>query len=101
MKTNRDGVIDWCQLRMPLADDDVSTAHLVVNDEDLLLLASVPRSHSSAAAADTEAETEAELDSGYSKSNSPTHSAALGSVRCVFNQHMYSMCTRACLIILD
>lgn len=76
-------MIDWSGLTMPLATDagDHSTvaevAHLVVNDEDILL-ASVDGS----APGKRRNSSSDEVDSGYSKSSTPTDSVpTTGSVR--------------------
>ncbi|XP_032790351.2 rab11 family-interacting protein 4 isoform X2 [Daphnia magna] len=75
-------LIDWSELTMPLATDagDHSTAaeaaHLIVNDEDILLT-----SVDGSVAGKRRNSSSDEVDSGYSKSSSPTDSApTAGSV---------------------
>lgn len=72
---------------MPLVTGDghstsAQAAHLVVNDEDILLASSVDGSV--VAAGKRRNSSSDEVDSGYSKSSSPTDSApTTGSVRFV------------------
>ncbi len=61
---------------MPQVDEVNNDIHLVVNDEDVHLLASANKRRNSFESSETE------VDSGFSKSNSPTDSnAPQGSVR--------------------
>nr|CAH0101919.1 unnamed protein product [Daphnia galeata] len=80
-------LIDWSELTMPLVTDaggdhstlstETAAAHLVVNDEDILL-ASVDGSLTGGKRRNSSSD---EVDSGYSKSSTPTDSApTTGSV---------------------
>ncbi|XP_046640685.1 rab11 family-interacting protein 4-like isoform X1 [Daphnia pulicaria] len=76
-------LIDWSELTMPLVTGEghstsTQAAHLVVNDEDILLASSVD---GSVVAGKRRNSLSDEVDSGYSKSSSPTDSApTTGSV---------------------
>jgi len=69
-------LIDWSEVpTMPQVDEVNNDIHLVVNDEDVHLLASANKRRNSFESSETE------VDSGFSKSNSPTDSnAPQGSV---------------------